>query len=168
MSKNYIVTIDGRKKIINLLNEKDAKIDKTRVDYELIKVRSQNYLLRINNYFYEICTEKIDGDKYSLFVNGNSVETITRTELQEKAASLINAATTSTNQKVEIKAPMPGLILKIKKSVGEIINQGESILILEAMKMENDLKAPVTGLIKEISVVEGNAVEKGDKLFSIE
>jgi biotin carboxyl carrier protein len=168
MSKNFVVTINGSKKSVNIINGSEALLDNKSVDYELIKIKSQNYLLRINNYFYEICTEKIDNNEYSLFVNGYKVETISRTELQERAATLINAATISYNHKVEIKAPMPGLIIKIKKNIGESINQGESILILEAMKMENDLKAPVSGVVKDISVAEGNAVEKGDILFSIE
>ena len=167
MSKNFVVTINGSKKSVNIINGSEALLDNKSVDYELIKIKSQNYLLRINNYFYEICTEKIDNNEYSLFVNGYKVETISRTELQERAATLINAATISYNHKVEIKAPMPGLIIKIKKNIGESINQGESILILEAMKMENDLKAPVSGVVKDISVAEGNAVEKGDILFSI-
>ncbi|MCG6914664.1 acetyl-CoA carboxylase biotin carboxyl carrier protein subunit [bacterium BMS3Abin03] len=168
MSKNFIVTINGSKKQINILNSSVAIIDKKKVDFELLKLKEDNYLLRINNYFYEICTDKIDHEKYSLFVNGNKIDTITRTELQEKAARLINEAKISSNNKLEIKAPMPGLILKIKKKVGEVIKQGESILILEAMKMENDLRTPVSGSIIEIFVTEGIAVEKGDKLFTIE
>ena len=168
MSKNFVVTINGSKKQINILNSSVAIIDKKKIDFELLKLKEDNYLLRINNYFYEICTDKIDHEKYSLFVNGNKIDTITRTELQEKAARLISEAKISSNNKLEIKAPMPGLILKIKKKVGEVIKQGESILILEAMKMENDLRTPVSGSIIEIFVTEGIAVEKGDKLFTIE
>ena len=168
MSKNFVVTINGSKKQINILNSSVAIIDKKKIDFELLKLKEDNYLLRINNYFYEICTDKIDHEKYSLFVNGNKIDTITRTELQEKAAKLISEAKISSNNKLEIKAPMPGLILKIKKKVGEVIKQGESILILEAMKMENDLRTPVSGSIIEIFVTEGIAVEKGDKLFTIE
>jgi pyruvate carboxylase subunit B len=63
---------------------------------------------------------------------------------------------------------MPGLILKIRKNVGDKVEQGESVIILEAMKMENDLKAPASGQIKKIFVTEGSAVEKGSALFSIE
>jgi len=168
MNKNFVITINENKKYLSLTGDGQAIIGKINVEYELLQINQQNYLLRINNYFYEVCIDKIDDQKYSLIVNGNKVETITRTELQERAAEVINEATNSANRKVEIKAPMPGLILKIKKKIGETIMQGESILILEAMKMENDLKVPVSGIIKEISVIEGSTVEKGDKLFLIE
>ena len=63
---------------------------------------------------------------------------------------------------------MPGLILKVRKKTGESVEQGESVMILEAMKMENDLKAPNSGIISNIEVNEGSAVEKGAILFSIE
>ena len=59
------------------------------------------------------------------------------------------------------------MILKVKKHTGELVNTGDSIIILEAMKMENDIKAPVCGTINAIYVNDGTAVEKGVKLFSI-
>jgi pyruvate carboxylase subunit B len=62
---------------------------------------------------------------------------------------------------------MPGLILKIKKSVGDEVEMGESIILLEAMKMENDIKAGSSGVIKEICVSENSAVEKNETLVVI-
>ena len=67
-----------------------------------------------------------------------------------------------------MKAPMPGMVLKIKKQVGDNVVRGESVLILEAMKMENDLRAHTSGIIKSLNVKEGMAVEKGYMLFIIE
>ncbi len=62
---------------------------------------------------------------------------------------------------------MPGLILKVTKKVGEQVELGDSVIILEAMKMENDLKSPASGIIENIFVTEGSAVEKGTLLLSI-
>ena len=87
--------------------------------------------------------------------------------MQEKASELLEKKSAA-HHKTEVRAPMPGMILKIKKNAGEIISQGETIIILEAMKMENDLRAPNSGLIKNILVKEGAAVEKGAALFTIE
>lgn len=64
-------------------------------------------------------------------------------------------------------SPMPGVILKILVEVGEPVDEGESILVIEAMKMENEIKAPVTGTIEKIYVEEGNSVNTGDGLFAI-
>ncbi len=72
-------------------------------------------------------------------------------------------------QKVgEVKAPMPGLVLDIRVSVGDEIAEGDPLLVLEAMKMENVLKSPTEGVIKSISVEKGQAVEKNQILVSFE
>lgn len=68
----------------------------------------------------------------------------------------------------EIKAPMPGMILNIMVSVGQQLQKGDPVLILEAMKMENIFKAPETAVVKEIKVKEHTAVEKGQVLVVME
>ena len=63
---------------------------------------------------------------------------------------------------------MPGLLLKIKKKEGDSVEIGESIAVLEAMKMENDILSPATGVIKEIKVKEGASVEKDEIILKID
>jgi len=62
---------------------------------------------------------------------------------------------------------MPGLILKLKKKIGEYVDAGESLIILEAMKMENELKSPISGVISKVNVTEGQSVEKNTELIII-
>ncbi len=72
-------------------------------------------------------------------------------------------------QKLEpVKAPMPGMILKILVTPGQQINKGDGLIILEAMKMENILKAAATATVKAIKVTERTAVEKGAVLIELE
>lgn len=74
-----------------------------------------------------------------------------------------------TSRKAEsIKAPMPGLILKILVSEGQAIKKGDPVLILEAMKMENVFKAPADATVKTIKIEQGMAVEKGAVLIELE
>lgn len=68
---------------------------------------------------------------------------------------------------VKISSPMPGKILEIKASVGESVKRGQVIMILEAMKMENEIVAPEDGVIADIRVSTGSAVEAGDLLASL-
>ena len=71
-------------------------------------------------------------------------------------------------QKVEpIKAPMPGLILKIMVEVGQTLKKGDPVLILEAMKMENVFKATSDATVKAINIQAGKAVEKGEILIEL-
>ena len=164
----FVVTINEEKNKIILLNGTEANINGDIINYELQKIDNQTYIIRINNNVYEVSSKRVNNEKFSFLVNGNKIDLIARSELEERANKILEAAKSSLSSTVEINAPMPGMILKINKNTGDEIKKGESVLILEAMKMENDLKSPATGSIKKLYVSEGNAVEKGDKLFSIE
>ncbi len=67
-----------------------------------------------------------------------------------------------------ITAPMPGVIVSVTKKAGENIIAGEPILVLEAMKMENEIRAPVGGTLLEVKVSPGQRVDKGETLVVIE
>ncbi|WP_457576381.1 biotin/lipoyl-containing protein [Desulfomarina sp.] len=64
-----------------------------------------------------------------------------------------------------ISAPMPGTVISIPVSQGSSVTKGETLLVLEAMKMENDIKAPSDGTVQEIKVSEGASVNAGDILI---
>lgn len=81
-----------------------------------------------------------------------------RTEKKEESVSTGKVITT----------PMSGIILKIFVSPGQKINAGDNILILEAMKMENEIKADTSGIVKSVLVKEGDAVETGQVLVELE
>jgi oxaloacetate decarboxylase alpha subunit/pyruvate carboxylase subunit B len=66
-----------------------------------------------------------------------------------------------------LKAPMPGMIVKYLKQVGDAVNKGETVVILEAMKMENALQAPAAGAVKAINFSSGDSVAKDDVLCVI-
>ncbi|SDL21630.1 biotin/lipoyl-containing protein [Halarsenatibacter silvermanii] len=68
----------------------------------------------------------------------------------------------------KVEAPMAGKILDLKVSRGDKINQGDLLMVLEAMKMENEISAPAEGRIKNISVTSGQSVDAGDILLTIE
>jgi len=67
----------------------------------------------------------------------------------------------------KLEAPMPGMIIRYEKKEGESVNEGDVLMILEAMKMENSILAPATGTVKQICCKEGQSVQKGDVLAVI-
>jgi biotin carboxyl carrier protein len=69
---------------------------------------------------------------------------------------------------MKIKAPMPGKVVRILAPAGSHVETGQSVLVIEAMKMQNELKAPKTGVVKKINVEEGAAVEAGQALAEVE
>lgn len=68
----------------------------------------------------------------------------------------------------QIEAPLPGTIWKVEVEVGTTVKEGDTVLILEAMKMENEIMAEVDGVVKEIRVQKGDAVQAGDVLVVLE
>jgi len=76
---------------------------------------------------------------------------------------------TMNSQKVnDLKAPMPGLVLKIMVEPEQEVSKGDGLLVLEAMKMENIIKAPTDGVVKSIEVEQSNAVEKNQVLIKFD
>ena len=67
-----------------------------------------------------------------------------------------------------VTAQIAGRVLSIKVSVGQAVARGDVLLLLEAMKMENEIKAPADGVVKEIAVAEGGRVAEGEVLVVIE
>jgi biotin carboxyl carrier protein len=163
----YVVTINNEKKNIRFVNGSEIFVDDKRYEYELMQLSSSSYLLRLNNNFYEIPLESKNGTSSVISVGGENFDVMVRSALQEKAASIIEQKNAA-SYRMEVKAPMPGMIAKIRISEGSQVSQGDAVLILEAMKMENEVRSPFNGTLVEIYIKEGMAVEKGAKLFLIE
>jgi pyruvate carboxylase subunit B len=68
----------------------------------------------------------------------------------------------------DVKAPMPGLVVAIEVQEGDSVDAGQGVVVLEAMKMQNELRSPVTGTVMKVFVQQGTAVDKGQLLLRVE
>jgi len=84
-----------------------------------------------------------------------------------KSTATASKKAESDSEGTPLKAPMPGIIVSYKKQVGDSVNTGEIVVILEAMKMENALPSPVSGTIKSINFASGDSVARNDVLCVI-
>ena len=103
---------------------------------------------------------------YRITVNGTAYDVAVE-ELGGSAAPAAAPAASSAAGSITVTSPMPGKILAVKASVGQAVKKGEVVLILEAMKMENEVVAPEDGTIASIDVAVGSAVEAGDTLATL-
>ena len=163
---DFIVTVNDKKLKIAFTKNGKLNINNSEYEYSLLHINSNTHLLKIGNESFLISSKPGVNSKYSVTLKGQVFETLVRTVLEDKASGLINARVVK-HSKITVKAPMPGMIIKIKKKIGEKVNSGESVLILEAMKMENDIRSPITGTIENMKVHENRTVEKGAELFII-
>lgn len=127
---------------------------------------SQNILKTEKDNKIEDLAYMLKGNKVFIYKNGleYSFEF-----LDEKAIRrLSSSGGMNAGGPIVIKSSMPGKIVKILKSEGDEVKEGEAVVIMEAMKMENEMKAPYDGIIKEIFVKEGENIESNTKLFGME
>ena len=133
--------------------------------WDVAQLTSRTFHIIYQNGSYTAEVLELDGaeKRVSLSVNGHiyQVALKDRFDLLLEKMGMSKADTTKIN---ELKAPMPGLIVGISIQPGDAVSKGDSMLVLEAMKMENMLKAPGSGVIKTIRVANGDRVEKGQVL----
>ena len=122
-----------------------------------------------NGRSYTAIIEHIDtkNKEMSIRVNGQ-VYPVAIKEPIDQLLSSMGLDMAATKKAEHVKAPMPGMILKVMVEVGQTINKGDGLLILEAMKMENIIKAGANATVKAIKVIERTAVEKGAVLIEME
>lgn len=162
-----IITINNRKHSVKINNSNEVEITNNKIPVELSQINNSSYLLKFGNKVFEITAHKLEKDKYGVLLDGCYFDALVRTQLQENANDLQKNKNISA-KKLNIKAPMPGLLLKLKKNIGDHVKVGEPLLILEAMKMENDIRSPIDGIVKEILIKEGQPVEKNSIILTFE
>jgi biotin carboxyl carrier protein len=138
-----------------------ARIDDREYNLEASEVEPNVYLLKNDNQIYQIYVAP------NGMVNlGNHQFEISITDPKRLRGS--NAAGANATGISEIKTAMPGKLVRILTEIGAEIKQGDSVLVVEAMKMQNEMKAPKDGIVKEIRFAEGATVNAGDILAIIE
>jgi biotin carboxyl carrier protein len=146
------------------------EIDENHLDsLDLIKNDDGTYHVLYNNKSYNVSIINRDLNQKSLLlaVNDREIELTIKDALDQKLEKLglVGKKSSGTG---EIKSPMPGLVLEINVTEGQKVSKGQTLLILEAMKMENILKADHDITIKKIQVNKGDAVSKNQVLISTE
>lgn len=152
---------------IQIINHDLIKVNETYKKVELHQLDKNKFLLKTDNKFYSAFLISNDGNELDVVINNTQVRIEVLSELQAKALQLIENTGRAEHHQTEIKSPMPGMVLKVYKKSGDKIHRGETVMVLEAMKMENEIKSPKDGIVSEISVEQGKPVEKNVILFSI-
>jgi|SRR5947209_7382846 len=129
------------------------------------------YSLIIAGKSYEVFAQRIpqpDEDSslvYEIILGEQRFEVRVEDEREKTLAGAVKSAHDS--GEARIRAPMPGLVIGVPVESGAAVTRGQTVIVLEAMKMENDLAAPRSGTIKEIKVNQGQTVNQGDVLVII-
>lgn len=162
MKFNY--EIDGEKRSLDIINRDNGfklSTENTEKDFIVRKVKNRNYVI-IGG----------DGKVYDVFIENRNEGNLVFFKGNEFIVKDSNASRKRGGFEIEgeitVKSPLPGQIKKVLKSDGDEVEDGDSIVVLEAMKMENEIKSPKKGVVKKIHVEENSTVEADGSLFTIE
>lgn len=124
----------------------------------------KRFNVTVNGASYDVAVEEIIGGT----VPAAPVQAVTRAPVPAVAAAPAAApASAAPEGAAKVEAPMPGTILDVRVAVGQDVQTNQVLVVLEAMKMENDIVAPSSGTVAGIHVAKGDSVETGTLLISI-
>ena len=164
----YQIKVNNQTEFSVVTENDQVFLNEQAMDWDMQKLPNGNFSIIANGKSFTAIVEEIDKSNKTirLIINGNPYELVIQEpiDLVLKKMGLNNI-----NQKKadSIKAPMPGLILKVMVTEGQHLKKGDPVLILEAMKMENVFKAPGDSIVKTIKYKSGEAVEKGAVLVEL-
>jgi biotin carboxyl carrier protein len=162
----YDIAIDGKSHRLEL-NRADGRwscrLDGHEVEVDAVLARPDVLSLRIGNQAYEVKCERVAGDMH-LWVGSARFAA----EVRDPRSLRGRARAVDDHGPKKLTAPMPGKIVRVLVSVGAAVEAGAGVLVVEAMKMQNELKSPKKGTIQKILVSEGTAVNAGDVLAIVE
>ena len=148
--------------------------DKVRVDGEDVVARIADLpgtpivLLSVGESVYRVAASRGPSKgRYSLAADGRRYE-VEALDERTRAIRQLSAATAGPSGPAPLVAPMPGLIVRINVAQGDQVKAGQGLVVMEAMKMENELRAVAAGTVKAIRVSPGTAVERGATLVELE
>ncbi len=141
----------------------------TVLDAEMQRVPGSDvWVLRVGGRVHRLVAQRAEGSgRWDLLLDGVPVTAEALDERTKRLREMTTAMVGASGPK-PVVAPMPGLVVKVDVAVGDEVEAGQGVVIVEAMKMENELAAEGPGRVVAIPAVEGEAVEKGQVLVELE
>jgi pyruvate carboxylase subunit B len=136
------------------------------VDFDFQKLQANFYSLILEGKQHRIWLEPLKNGDYKIFINHYSFKAVVEDERQ-RLRKAFRSTQTDKSGVIQVHAPMPGLVTQVGVEPNQSVNSGEGLVIIEAMKMENEIKSPGEGKISKIFVKQGDAIEKGVLLVEI-
>lgn len=156
-SRTYVVDVDGG----------SVAIDGERMEAHAAAIPGTPLLhLLLGKDSWTVACQQLEGRHWALGAAGERVEV----EVQDDRSKQIEALTGQDRRPAAsgvIKAPMPGLVVRVEVNAGENVEAGQGLVVVEAMKMENELRATHAGVVEQVHVKAGDRVEKGAVLVTL-
>ncbi|MCB8994345.1 MAG: biotin attachment protein [Bacteroidales bacterium] len=168
-SKDVLIACGEGKRNFEIVNPLDeiVKIKGKKVDIKIFEDPDGFSYLIYKNHKYQVDILEKNQNKYTIMVNGVWYYFSIETPISFKRRKYLSKSVNS-SKIVKITAPMPGKILDILVEENSDVKQGEAVIILEAMKMQNEILAQISGKVKKVNIKTNDSVMKDDILIEIE
>jgi biotin carboxyl carrier protein len=163
----YVVDVGGRSVVVELDGE-IARVGATEVRVGLADLPGTPVsLLTLGNVVHRVGVGRGAGrGRYTLSIDGRRFE-VEALDERTHAIRQLSAAAAAPAGPAPLVAPMPGLIVRVNVAAGDAVQAGQGLVVMEAMKMENELRAAAAGVVKAVRVTPGTAVERGATLVEL-
>ncbi|HEY3935504.1 MAG TPA: biotin/lipoyl-containing protein [Gemmatimonadales bacterium] len=162
----YIVTIGDRTITVELDGD-DVRVDGRVVEARIERtVGTPELRVVIDDEAGAVALDRADGTMLRL-VHAGVVRDVTVEDERSRHIRLLVGAGKASDGHATLKAPMPGMVIRVHVRPGDVVAPGAPLLVLEAMKMENEFKADAAGIVEAVLVEPGQAVEKGARLIEL-
>ena len=159
----YVTVVNDQSFEIEIDNDGAILVNGELRDVDFLNLGGSLYSIITENKSLEAVIDDDEG-KIAVMMRGQLFETQV---LDERAMLLVQRRGGINVTSGDVNAPMPGLIVMITVELGQKVTQGDTVAILESMKMQNELKSPIAGVVRSIQAEAGQAVDKGDILVEI-
>lgn len=149
------------------LEKSKIKVNDTFHRASLESTGLNTYSLLLDNKSYDLHIHREKNGSYVVLVNGFTIEVGIKNK-RDLLLEEFGINNSEDSQEKEVRAPMPGLVLDVLVTEGQEVEKGNGLLILEAMKMENEIKSPTDGVIKRIHAHPGSALSKNDIMIEFQ
>jgi acetyl/propionyl-CoA carboxylase alpha subunit len=162
----YIVLLNGRSHTVSIDAEGQLTCDGEPAAVDLRPVGEHAYSVILHGQSVRVVALG-NGGSYDVLLGSKLLDAVVESERDVLVRKYARPSGRELHRR-EIRAPMPALVIRIEVNVGDNVSAGQGLLVLEAMKMENEMKAPQEGKVKEIHARQGQRVEKGEMLLVLE
>ena len=164
----YQIEVNNKYNFGVIIDNEQIKIDNDIIQLDQINLtkNSSHVLYQNKSYTIEI-VEFIKEDKTAIVKVNGSIYTLKIQDQYDQLLKQLGLDNLAASKIQQIKAPMPGIILNVLVKENEQVKEGDVLLILEAMKMENSITSPKNGIIKKIKIAKSSTVEKGQLLIEL-
>ena len=160
----YVTVINKQQFEVEILADGKVLVNGIVREIDFLQMEATQYSVIKDNKSLEVVIDEHENGAYEILMAGRMYEAQV---LDERALLMLNRKGGMKLDSGEMNSPMSGLIVQVNVVAGQVVTEGETLVILESMKMQNELKSPRSGMVQQVLVEQGQTVDKGTLLVIV-